>query len=368
MKSAAPADAALERVGRYRLLGVIGEGASGRVYDAVCEATEAEPAEPVVPVGTRIALKLIHQHLVGDRQQSTRFKREARILSQLRGEGLVALLEVGETPEGRLYMALERVQGASLEHLRSEGPLTATRAVTLAVQICEALEQAHALGVVHRDLKPSNVMVEQREQREQVRLLDFGLAKLLHRGAADSLGALTEQDMVFGTPEYMAPEQARGDEIDGRVDVYAVGVIVYELLAGEVPFRGATPIATMTAHLVQPLVPLAARGVAVSPALSAVVSHALARAPEQRYPSLSALAAALRQALAAPEDEAAVRPEGHDPALSDTALALTAPPRAPAPPEPEPAPRLSSLWIVLAVLAALLGVAIGVVMSLVSAL
>jgi serine/threonine-protein kinase len=367
---------------RYRVLDVLGEGASGIVYVAECVAepkSEAErdsgvPAarasDPGVRTGERVALKVIHRHLVRDRQISKRFQREARILRRLRCQNLVSLLDFGEEDGGVLYMAIELVEGEPLDRLARRGPMQVARAVDLMCQVCAALEAAHAEGVVHRDLKPGNVIVETlADGRQRARVLDFGMAKALSRELSQSLTALTEQNMVFGTPEYMAPEQARGDDVDARGDVYAVGVMLYELITGSVPFQASTPIGTMTAHLVQDPEPPSSKtgeGV-VPPAVEAVVLHALAKRREDRYPSAAALATALQKALERPADVASTAPpppEIDDLATRDTEYALDVAGMPLAQSETSAAPAASRAWLVVAVLAAVAGILLGVLFSL----
>ena len=231
------------RFARYRVLRVLGDGASGIVYEAECEAepAEADDERRSVKTGDHVALKIIHRHLVKDRQISRRFLREARILSRLRGENLVDLVDFGEA-DGRLFMALELVQGTPLDRLARAGPMDPERAIGIVRQVCCALEVAHGTGVVHRDLKPGNVIVANGDGRgDRVHVLDFGMAKMLRADASQSLTALTEQNMVFGTPEYMAPEQARGDEVDARADVYALGSVLNDGATGvsRLPTRSA---------------------------------------------------------------------------------------------------------------------------------
>jgi serine/threonine-protein kinase len=352
--------------GRYRLCDVLGEGASGVVW--IAERTGDGEGEPAAAAGAgRVALKVIHRHLLGDRQIHRRFQREARLLQRLRGEHLVPILDYGEDEGGVLYMALELVDGAPLDELMRSGPMPAERAVRLLRQVCEGLSLAHAAGVVHRDLKPGNVLVERAgSEDERARVVDFGMAKAL-RGdtTSDSLSALTQQNMVFGTPEYMAPEQARGDEVDARCDVYAAGVMLYELLTGSVPFRSHSPIVVMTAHLTERPEPPSSRRPEsrIAPALDAVVLHALSKDPAGRYPTAAALADALGGALCDPRDVASVapRPSELDLAHRDTDLALQ-PPAGEAAAAPRAQERgTSRLWLWVAIVATLVGIAIGLI-------
>ncbi len=297
--------------GKFELCGVLGEGGTGIVY----EAKQLEPAPDGEDAGARehIALKVIHAHLLNDKQVRGRFTREAKILARLNGPHLGAILDFGEVPDPRgegaslLYIALPKIDGPALDQLlREEGPITIERALDLTLQVCTALASAHAQGVIHRDLKPANVILK---NGNEVFVVDFGMAKILTGGGTGTTG-LTVHNMVFGTPEYMAPEQARGDELDARCDVYAVGVMLYELTTGSVPFTGNSPLTVLTAQLTQD--PEAPRKRApdrgISPALEAVILHTLAKDPGQRYATAAAFALAIVQARSAPDDVAAVKP------------------------------------------------------------
>jgi serine/threonine-protein kinase len=376
---------------KYRIERVLGDGVSGTVYTA--ERLPGAPAlESAETAGStdgregRVALKVIHRSLVRDRQISRRFHREAAILRKLRCPYIVPLLDFGELDDGVLYIALERVQGRALDEIIRGGPLDPVRAVTLAQQVCVALEAAHATDVVHRDLKPGNVLIERTpDGEERARVCDFGMAKVLRGDPSDSLNMLTEQNMVFGTPEYMAPEQARGDEVDARCDVYAMGVMLYEMLTGAPPFRYETPIGVMTAHLVEePMAPSSRVPGTITPALEAVVLHALAKKPGERYASAAALADALESAMRRPSDVASARPQpgprtsATDLGTRDTdhALHVSASLRRregatrPAARGSSDSPQRAGLdknrrfWIAAAFIAALLGIAVGVAASL----
>jgi serine/threonine-protein kinase len=278
-------------------------------------------------------------------------------------------------------MAMARVDGRSLEEvLKAERPLPIGRAVGVFLEVCEALREAHSQGVIHRDLKPANVLLR---SEDRAIVVDFGMAKIVTGGGTGTT-ALTQHNMVFGTPEYMAPEQARGDELDARCDVYAAGVILYELLTGGVPFRGTTPLSVLTAHLTAPPQPPRERAPArsISPALEAVVLHAIAKDPMDRYATAGALATAVRAALASPEDLGAVRPvsRAHVNVNTSDAHAATIPSPlpvrgavlVPGAPGGKNLPRLrsqrgsdrpSATWIVICVVAALAGVAFGAWLS-----
>jgi eukaryotic-like serine/threonine-protein kinase len=363
---------------KFEIFGVLGEGGTGIVYDARRLAED-----------DRVALKVIHQHLAGDAQIRGRFAREAAILRRLEGRHLCRMLDSGEVADprresaGLLYMAMARIDGPALEALlKNEGPLDIGRAVPLFLDVCEALREAHSQGVIHRDLKPANVLLR---GGERAVVVDFGMAKIVTGGGTGTT-ALTQHNMVFGTPEYMAPEQARGDELDARCDVYAAGIILYELLTGGVPFRGTTPLSVLTAHLTaQPQTPRErAPDRGISPALEAVVLHAIAKDPMDRYATASALAAAVLAAVGGPDDIASVRPASRALVAVDTgdahaattpgpsplspvlSAALSAPPRAArsrGAGTRAARDRPSATWIAVCVAAALAGIALGAWLS-----
>jgi serine/threonine protein kinase len=285
--------------GRYRVGSAIGDGACGTVY-----------AAQRLDDGTVVALKVIHSHLARDPQVSKRFLREASILRKLDSPCIARIHDSGQDDAGLLYIALDLVDGEPLSAmLARDEELPIADVVRIVLAICEGLSGAHTAGVIHRDLKPDNVMVRRTDAGEwQVRLLDFGLSKTLH--AAPGSTHLTEQNMLLGTPEYMAPEQARGDDIDARCDVYSAGVLLHEMLAWEHPFARRSPLAVLTAHLTEPPPDLSVRrsGAPIPPALAAVAHHALAKKRSERYPNAAAMADALRLAVSSPLDVASVRP------------------------------------------------------------
>jgi eukaryotic-like serine/threonine-protein kinase len=288
--------------GKFEIVGLLGEGGTGIVYDAIRVAEKDS-----------VALKVIHPHLLGDKQIRGRFTREATILRRLQGPHLLAVLDYGEIPDPRgssagiLYLALPKVEGPALDRLLAqEGPLPIDRALEIILEVCVALNSAHAQGVIHRDLKPANVLLE---GGKKVVVVDFGMAKIVTGGGTGTT-ALTAHNMVFGTPEYMAPEQARGDELDARCDIYATGVMLYELLTGYVPFSGATPLNVLTAHLTMPPPPPSSKNPnrRIPPALEAIVLHAIAKDPAARYATAAELSAALVRARTAPHDIQSIRP------------------------------------------------------------
>ena len=330
---------------------MLGEGATGIVYDA-----------RRISEGDRVALKVIHQHLAGDAQIRGRFAREVAILGRLEGEHLCPVLDFGEAPDphregpGLMFMALPCVDGPTLDQLlRSSGRLEVSRALRIVLDVCAALSEAHAQGVIHRDLKPGNVIL--REDDRAV-VVDFGMAKIM-TGSGTGTTALTQHNMVFGTPEYMAPEQARGDELDARCDVYATGIILYELLTGGVPFVGATPLSVLTAHMTAAPQPPRERAPErdISPALEAVVLSAITKKPADRYATAAALSAAIRGALVAPQDVQSVRPPRVQGTADTTgARAMSLPSRA----TPDGSTRI---WVLVCLLAGLAGIVLGAWLS-----
>jgi eukaryotic-like serine/threonine-protein kinase len=291
---------------RYEVVGVLGEGGTGIVYDAI--RTSDQKA---------VALKVMHDALAGDKQIRGRFQREAAILRRLEGEHVCPILDFGEVPgEGAgtslLYIALPKIDGESLADLLAKQPMEVDRALDVLLQVLEALSSAHAQGIIHRDLKPANVLLEPRPAPAGPKaiVVDFGMSKII-TGSGLGTTNLTTHNMVFGTPEYMSPEQARGDELDARCDVYAAGVMLYEVLTGAPPFTGATPLIVLTAHLTSDLEPPSKRAGAasrVTPALEAAILHALARDRDARYASAKEFAAAITRARAAPDDVTSLRP------------------------------------------------------------
>jgi eukaryotic-like serine/threonine-protein kinase len=287
--------------GRYTLLGVLGAGAMGVVYAATREAS-----------GDVIALKIMHAHLAGDAQVRGRFAREAHILERLRGEHVCPIIESGEFLDPQdpsrhlLYVAMPKLATDSLASMLGQGHTFDIASIyAIALQIGEALQSAHAQGVIHRDLKPENILID---ANYRATVIDFGMAKIVHGSGAGTTN-LTVADMVFGTPEYMSPEQARGDELDGRCDVYALGVILYELATRQLPFEASNPVAVLAAVVSQvPKRPREATTRVIPAALDALILHAMAKDSNARYGTAGALIRALTQARSVPTDVEAVHP------------------------------------------------------------
>ncbi|MFO7177124.1 MAG: protein kinase [Pseudomonadota bacterium] len=275
--------------GGYHILDLISVGGMGRVYRAQQSA-----------LGRTVAVKIIHPHLLADENSAVRFMTEARAASQLNHPNSVAVFDFGRTDDGQPYLVMEFLRGKDLARVAyEEGPLPFARVVDVLRQVLAALAEAHDLGIIHRDLKPENVILEPlRRGGDFVKVVDFGLAKL----RADSPG-VTSPGIVCGTPDYMAPEQGRGDAIDGRSDLYAVGVMLFQLLTGRLPFRAENPTQVVMMHLTVPVPD--PRQVApdrnIPEALVNVVMKALEKDVKRRYQDALEMADALKHALAVAE-------------------------------------------------------------------
>ncbi len=258
---------------KYRVEAMIGEGGMGRVY----KATQLVLDKPVV-------LKVLRQALLSDERTVARFQREAKAASRLNHPNSISVLDFGQADDGALYIAMEYVAGKDLHHILSrEWPLPESRVVRIVGQVLSALADAHGAGVIHRDLKPENIMVEQRRgEPDFVKVLDFGIAKITD--STDEGPALTRAGFVCGTPEYMSPEQARGAQLDHRSDLYAVGVILYQLTTGLLPFDSDSAVGFATKHLTeQPPPPSRRRPEAkLSPAMERLIMKALSKSPDDR--------------------------------------------------------------------------------------
>ncbi len=272
---------------RYRLVSRIGGGGMGTVY----------LAEHVV-LGKRVAVKVLRPEYSRDEELVRRFEQEARSASQIGHENIVDVVDFGRTPAGSLYFVMEALEGESLANLmQREGALPVSRALLVLAQICRALGAAHARGVVHRDLKPENIhLVPRDDGTDLVKVLDFGISKT--HGIPDG-GRITRAGSIIGTPEYMAPEQGMATAVDHRCDVYAFGVLAYEMLTGTLPFQGDTPLGTLLKHQSEPPEPPRRRRRDLPAAAEAMVLKALVKRPEGRQQDMGEVAADLSRALAA---------------------------------------------------------------------
>lgn len=257
----------------YRIGRKLGKGASGDVYEGVN-----------IAIGKPVAIKVLTPAARNTEEALARFQREARAISRLSHPHIVQIFDSG-VAQGAPFLVMELCEGQTLtELLRTEAPLPPVRAVAMVRQVASALVEAHRHGVVHRDIKPSNLLLTRTSGQDHIKILDFGIARWLF----DDGVRLTQTGAILGTPTYMAPEQADSSRrsIDGRADLYAVGVILYEMLTGHPPFSGRTVVDMLVAHAT---LPVPALPDTTPPALRAVVQRLLEKRPEQRYPSAAAL-------------------------------------------------------------------------------
>jgi serine/threonine-protein kinase len=298
-----PADARTgTTVGKYKLREIIGRGGMGVVYRA-----------EHVYIGKEVAVKILHDGYGGREESIKRFLREARAASLINHPNIVDVTDFGKSNDGTVFFVMEYLQGEPLDGvLQRERRLDLLRAITILNQMAGALGSAHAKGIVHRDLKPENVMLTRREGRRElirqitdesglhtiserekafdfVKLLDFGVAKVRDPDANE--GRVTQQGVVFGTPEYMAPETARIGVSDPRTDVYALGVIFYEMLTGTVPFVGETAVDVMLKVVSEAVIPPRTRAptAEITPEAEQLIMKALSKDPRQRQQSMEQL-------------------------------------------------------------------------------
>ncbi len=274
---APPVDPLLGRVidGRYRVEKSIGEGGMGIVY-LISHAV----------LGKRMALKVLRGEMAKDADVVQRFMQEAQSATSIGDPNIIDISDFGRLPDGSVYFVMEYLDGESLSKLIARGgSIPMATAIHVVRQIASALEAAHARGIVHRDLKPDNIyLVKQGQDDHFVKVLDFGIAKV---GGANS--KLTRTGMIFGTPHYMSPEQAAGQSVDQRTDIYALGVIMYEMFTGKVPFDGDTFMGILSKHMFeQPLPPSQVKGAGLG-AIEDVILKALSKKQEERYQSMGAL-------------------------------------------------------------------------------
>jgi eukaryotic-like serine/threonine-protein kinase len=264
--------------GRYRLEARIGAGGMSTVYRATDETLQR-----------RVAIKLMHREIASDSDQLERFRREARAVAQLSHPHIVGVIDYGED-DGRPYIVFEYVEGETLkERIRRNGRLPITEAVAYAIEIARALGTAHARHIVHRDVKPQNVLID---EEGSAKVTDFGIARTL-----DEEG-LTADGRVLGTTDYVSPEQALGRPVTGQSDLYSLGVVLYEMLTGEVPFKGENQVAVAMKHVREDLPDVQMRRPEVSAALASVVDTATAKRIEDRYADDAELIADLEDVLA----------------------------------------------------------------------
>jgi serine/threonine protein kinase len=292
-------------IGNYRLMEIVGRGGMGTVF-----------ASEHVYLGKRVAMKVLHERWARRGDAVGRFLREARAASSINHANIVNVFDFGPAPDGRVYLAMELLDGVDLdEQLERRGTLPLHRAINIVSQIASALAAAHDKGIVHSDLKPANVRLIERPGRREVirsqglaadgqprfvvepegaydfvKVLDFGIARV--HSADDPPEGVPH---LFGTPEYMSPEAARGEEVDERADVYALGVLFFEMLTGDVPFHAASPIGVLGKHINEPppRPSLAAPDAEITPAAERLILSAMEKDPANRPQSMDAVREAL---------------------------------------------------------------------------
>jgi serine/threonine protein kinase len=274
---------------KYFVHQLLGRGGMADVY----KATDLESER-------QVALKVLRKSSLSNTEGVRRFEREAEAAARLRHPNSIELIDFGTEEDGSVYLAMEFIPGRTLARLLvEEAPLPGPRVVHIAAQILAALGEAHTLGIIHRDLKPANVMLDPlRDGTDFVKVVDYGIATLSEKAAAES--RLTQQGMVYGTPAYMSPEQIRGETLDARSDLYSVGVMLFEMLSGSLPFEAPTPMAIAAKHLTDapPRLTQRLKAAAITPELDALVDRALRKDREKRPASAEAMREELLSCLA----------------------------------------------------------------------
>ncbi|MDQ2856674.1 MAG: serine/threonine protein kinase [Acidobacteriota bacterium] len=280
--------------GRFRIEGEIGRGGMGTVYRATHLGLQRS-----------VAVKIIKSEYADDADVADRFMREARTMAKLRHRHAAMIFDAGNLPDGRHFIIMEFIEGVTLsEALAREARFSPERAVNIAIQVCEVLEEAHQLGIIHRDLKPANIMLNERG----VCVLDFGVAKVLASSAdATTSQASTGSGQIIGTPRYMSPEQCLGQRVGARSDLYSLGVVLYEMLAGRPPFIDPLPSVVLVKQATTPPPPLPRLREDIPRALALAVHTLLAKRSEDRPLTAAAARALLERSL--------VEPERHEPEL-----------------------------------------------------
>ena len=279
----------VEILGQYQIERRLGEGGMGMVYLA------DQPA-----MARKAAIKILRPEIASE-EQMERFQREAQTLSHIDHPHIVKVYNFGTLDQGELYIAMEFVQGKEMDQvLEEEGRLDHKRALDIAIQTADALVEAHAKGIVHRDLKPENVMLcERRGNEDYVKVMDFGIAKVLESSQVLESSA-TVAGVIHGTPQYMSPEQARGEAVDHRSDIYSLGIVLYAMLTGDLPIKSNTLVGYIIAHQQDPPAPLATHNVQVPKRVEQILFRMLEKKIDARYQTMQEVLNDLRAVLAPP--------------------------------------------------------------------
>jgi serine/threonine-protein kinase len=340
---------------RYLIEGKLGEGGFGSVYRA--KQTQ---------MNRKVALKVLHAKMAKDPQVVGRFKREAQASSLLRAAHTVQVYDFDQTPEGVMYLSMEMLEGKSLHAvLGDDGSIAPQRVVRILDGIAESLEEAHRQGIVHRDIKPENIFLEPRPTADFVKVLDFGIAKIVSGDGLGSQPALTAAGQTLGTLEYMSPEQLMGKQLDGRSDLYALGTLAYEMLTGELPFSSKTPGEIISYHLktVPPPPSSKAPQAQIPKALDDIVIALIQKNRDDRFKDTTELRGALAALMAGQEPPQRVSAQ-----QAAVAAPANRPPSAqqPAPVVPPPAAKASGGGMSPQILMIAAGLFIGIVAVLVA--
>jgi serine/threonine protein kinase len=276
--------------GQFKILQKIGSGGMGSVYKA-----------HQIAMDRMVGVKILHPKLANRKDLVSRFRREARAMSHLAHPNTTKVFLYGELDDGSLYIVMEFLDGKNLNQtVRADGPFAVSRALPVLIQVCGALDEAHKSGIIHRDMKPENIFLcQQGGLKDYAKVLDFGLAKVTEREMRPGSLILTQEGMVFGTPEFMSPEQAQGKVLTPTSDIYSLAVILYEVLTGKLPYDAKTPLEYIQAHVMTKPIPLAERAPdkTFPPLLWQVMERALAKKPEDRFASAADFAAAMQAVL-----------------------------------------------------------------------
>ena len=273
--------------GRYRLTRLLGQGGMGEVY-----------AAEHVHITKRVAVKVLHPEIGSNPEALARFKQEAQSASSIGHDNIVLIDDFGQMDDGRFYLCMEFLEGASLaEEMAIPGAMESVRALSLMLQVCDGLSAAHKKGIVHRDMKPENVFITRRSDGEElVKILDFGIAKV---SGTDENQGLTKTGTVFGTPHYMSPEQALGQKLDHRADVYSMGVMLFEVFTGQVPFKAESFMGILSQHITKPppapstMTP----GRSIARPIEAIILKAMSKEPDKRHGTMAELRVELHEVL-----------------------------------------------------------------------
>src|SRR5450432_530144 len=263
---------------QYEILSLLGKGGMATVYRSRQPSMDRE-----------VAIKVISGQIADDPTFIARFEREARLIAKLQHPHILPVYDFGRQ-EGILYLVMRLVEGGSLDARLRQGPLPLDSAVRMFTDIASALNYAHDQGIIHRDLKPNNILLD---SKDNPYLTDFGIAKMMQ----DSTGQITATGAIIGTPSYMAPEMWRGEAVDARTDIYSLGIMLYEMVTGDLPFKGDTPYALMYKHFDAPVPSLLNSRPDLPEGLSQVINKAVAKKSQDRYSSAEEMAADLYDAL-----------------------------------------------------------------------